>query len=104
MPERINQVCTNELLKLLEEPSLQTLSILVCEEPEKLLGTVRSRVQRIDVRCVDDRAVEQALVGKRELEADMAHRITCTINGNWLEALETLDVDNGSGQSLETFE
>lgn len=103
LPERMNQVCANKLLKLLEEPPLQTLFILVCEEPEKLLETIRSRVQRIDVRRIDDQAIEQALVEKRGLEADMAHRIARTANGNWLKTLETLDADNENRQFLETF-
>ena len=39
MPERMNEVCANKILKLLEEPPLQTVFILVSEHPEQLLAT-----------------------------------------------------------------
>ena len=39
LPERMNIECANKLLKLIEEPPLQTVFIMVCEEPDKLLGT-----------------------------------------------------------------
>ena len=39
LPERMNQECANKLLKLIEEPPQQTVFIMVCEEPEKLLET-----------------------------------------------------------------
>ena len=44
LPERMNIECANKILKLLEEPPQQTIFLLVCEEPEKLLETIRSRV------------------------------------------------------------
>ena len=50
LPERMNIECANKLLKLIEEPPQQTVFIMVCEEPDKLLETIRSRVQRIDVK------------------------------------------------------
>ena len=47
LPERMNIACANKLLKLIEEPPQQTVFIMACEEPDKLLETIRSRVQRI---------------------------------------------------------
>ena len=44
LPERMNIECANKLLKLIEEPPQQTVFIMVSEEPEKLLETIRSRV------------------------------------------------------------
>ena len=54
LPERMNIACANKLLKLIEEPPQQTVFILVSEEPDKLLETIRSRVQRIDIRKTDN--------------------------------------------------
>ena len=61
LPERMNIECANKLLKLIEEPPQQTVFIMVCEEPDKLLETIRSRVQRIDVKKISNEAIEQAL-------------------------------------------
>ena len=64
-PERMNLTSANKLLKLLEEPPQGTIFLMVCEEPEKLLETIISRTQRIDVKRIDDNAIEQALIHKR---------------------------------------
>ncbi|AHB42598.1 DNA polymerase III, delta prime subunit [Candidatus Saccharibacteria bacterium RAAC3_TM7_1] len=44
----------NALLKLLEEPNRSTHFILTTHQPEKLLPTIRSRVQRFTVPRVDE--------------------------------------------------
>ena len=45
MPEKMNSTASNELLKTLEEPSNHSVILLVCENDELLLSTIRSRVQ-----------------------------------------------------------
>lgn len=45
MPERMNAECANKLLKTIEEPSERTLLLMVGESDERLLPTIRSRVQ-----------------------------------------------------------
>ena len=103
LPERMNIECANKLLKLIEEPPQQTVFIMVCEEPDKLLETIRSRVQRIDVRKIEDAAVEQALVERRGISEDAAHRIARLANGSWLKALEELQVGSENEQFLDMF-
>ena len=44
----MNVECANKLLKLLEEPPLKTVFLLVSEEPDLLLPTIVSRTQRIN--------------------------------------------------------
>ena len=103
LPERMNIECANKLLKLIEEPPQQTVFIMVCEEPDKLLETIRSRVQRIDVKKIDDASIERALVERRGVSDDAAHRIARLANGNWLKALEELQVGSENEQFLDLF-
>lgn len=103
LPERMHTTFANKILKLLEEPPAQTVFILVSEEPHLLLETIRSRVQRIDLRRIDDEAIEKALMAKRGLDAGNAHRITRIANGNWLKAKEMLDASNENNQFLDMF-
>jgi len=103
LPERMNAECSNKLLKLLEEPPLQTVFIMVCEEPEKLLDTIRSRVQRIDLKHIDTKEIEQALTEKRGIEQETAHRIARVANGSWLKALEALDAGNENRLFFDMF-
>ena len=47
--EAMNRATANALLKSLEEPSASTLFILVSNEPERLLPTIRSRCQTLSI-------------------------------------------------------
>ena len=104
LPERMNIECANKILKLLEEPPSQTVFIMVCEEPDRLLETIRSRVQRIDIKKIDDEDIRKALIEKRGLTEDMAQRITRMANGNWLKALEMLSADSENEMFLDMFQ
>ena len=76
---------------------------MVCEEPELLLDTIKSRTQRIDIKRIDDASLEQALIERRAIDAENAHRIARIAGGNWLRALENLDAGNENRQFLDMF-
>ena len=103
LPEKMNGACANSLLKLIEEPPQQTVFIMVCEEPEKLLETIRSRTQRFDIKKIDTPEVESALVEKRYIAPEVAKRIARVANGNWLTALKELDAGNENRLFLDMF-
>jgi len=103
LPERMNIECANKLLKLIEEPPSQTVFIMVCEEPDKLLETIRSRVQRIDVKKIPDEAIRQALIERRGIDENSALRISRLANGSWLKAIETLQAGSENEQFLDLF-
>jgi len=103
LPERMNIECANKLLKLIEEPPQQTMFIMVCEEPEKLLETIRSRVQRIDIKKTDTEDIRQALIERRGIDEESAQRISRMANGNWLTAIEELQADSERGLFLDMY-
>ena len=103
LPERMNIECANKLLKLIEEPPTQTVFLMVSEEPDKLLETIRSRVQRIDIKKIDNEDIEQALIEKRGIGADDAHRIARLANGNWMKALDELQVGSENELFLDMY-
>jgi len=103
LPERMNIECANKLLKLIEEPPTQTVFIMVCQEPDKLLETIRSRVQRIDVKKTDTEEIRQALIERRGIDEVSATRISRLANGSWLKALEELQVGTENEQFLDLF-
>lgn len=103
LPERMNLTSANKLLKLLEEPPQQTVFIMVSEEPEQLLETIRSRTQRIDLKRIDDSAIQQALIRQRGLDDDTAYRIARIANGSWVKAISELNAENENRQFFEKF-
>ena len=103
LPERMNIECANKMLKLIEEPPTQTLFILVCREPENLLETIRSRVQRFDIKPIATDDIRQALIKQRGLEQEDAERVARLSNGNWLTALEELNAGNENQIFFKSF-
>jgi DNA polymerase-3 subunit delta' len=76
---------------------------MVCEEPERLLETIRSRTQRVDIKKIETNDMEQALKEQRGIDADAAHRIARAANGNWLKALDELDAGNENHAFFDMF-
>lgn len=103
LPENMNQECANALLKLLEEPPSKTVFILVSEEPERLLETIRSRTQRFDLKRIDDKEIEDGLIEKRGIDQPVALRIAHIANGSWMRALQELDYGNENKAFLDMF-
>ncbi|MBQ2197044.1 MAG: DNA polymerase III subunit delta, partial [Prevotella sp.] len=103
LPERMNQECSNKLLKLLEEPPQQTVFLLVSEQPELLLETIRSRTQQIDVRRIDEEDIFNALIERRGIEEEDARRIARLSGGSWMKAIQTLSANNENQQFLDMF-
>lgn len=103
LPERMNVECANKLLKLLEEPPHQTIFIMVSEAPERLLETVRSRTQMIQVKRIDTAVLERALLEKRGLDGDTARRVAQIANGSWLDAIRMLNADSEAKQFFNDF-
>ena len=103
LPERMNIECANKLLKLIEEPPTQTVFIMVSEEPDKLLETIRSRVQRIDIKKISNEDIEHALIEKRGISQEDAHRIARLANGNWMKALDELQVGSENELFLDMY-
>jgi DNA polymerase-3 subunit delta' len=103
LPERMNIECANKLLKLIEEPPSQTVFIMVCEEPDRLLETIRSRVQRIDVKKLPEDTIRQALIERRGVSDEAAHRISRIAGGSWMRALEELQVGSENELFLDLY-
>src|SRR6201994_2961786 len=57
----MNDNAANALLKMLEEPPANAMLLLLSNTPGRLLPTIRSRCQRLDLRPLDDATMDQAL-------------------------------------------
>ena len=104
LPERMNIECANKILKLIEEPPSHTVFIMVSENPDNLLETIRSRVQRIDVKKTDNESIQKALVSKYGITDDDAMRVARLANGDWLTAVGELTADSENKDFLADFQ
>ena len=77
LPEKMNAEAANKLLKLLEEPPVGTVFILVSHASENLLSTIRSRCQRINLRPLSHEEEAQAGIA-RTIDPEY-HELTTTL-------------------------
>jgi DNA polymerase-3 subunit delta' len=57
----MNDNAANALLKMLEEPPSNAMLLLLSNTPGRLLPTIRSRCQRLDLRPLDDASLSRVL-------------------------------------------
>lgn len=86
MAEKLNMEAANKLLKLLEEPPEKTLFILVSENHEDLLTTVRSRTMLVKIPKLTVDEIKNALVSKFSCTDEEAHKAAVLSDGNWIQA------------------
>ncbi len=103
MAEKMNTECSNKLLKMIEEPPAQTVFLLVSENPDLLLPTIQSRVQRLTLRPIEEGVIARALCERFGLTDADARQIAHASAGNWLQALETIHLGSRSKEYIELF-
>ena len=95
MPEKLNVFSANKLLKLIEEPPEKTLFLLVAENQEEVLSTIRSRCVLVKVPRLDTAVIKDALVEKCGCSEQLALDAATMSNGNWpLAKRFSNDIDN----------
>jgi DNA polymerase-3 subunit delta' len=60
--DEMNDNAANALLKILEEPPARGLLMLISHAPGRLLPTIRSRTQRLDLKPLDEPSLNDALM------------------------------------------
>lgn len=95
MPEKLNVFSANKLLKLIEEPPEKTLFLLVAENQEEVLSTIRSRCVLVKVPRLDTAVIKYALVEKCGCSEQLALDAATMSNGSWpLAKRFSNDIDN----------
>jgi DNA polymerase III subunit delta' len=85
--DALNGPSANALLKTLEEPAAGLRLLLTSTDPERLLPTIRSRCQRLQL-ALPPRDVSLAWLGARQLSGDDARALMAAAGGSPLEALD----------------
>jgi DNA polymerase-3 subunit delta' len=85
--QAMNPAAGNALLKMLEEPPVRTILILVATHTSDLLPTVVSRCQQLRFKPISSQYLESELVQKYGLDAKNAMIITTMAGGSLSRAL-----------------
>lgn len=91
LPEKMHVACSNKLLKLIEEPPSKTLFILITENEESVIGTIRSRAQLVNFPFIDKQSIGNALLNIEGINKDIIPDAVHLSNGNYIKALEYLN-------------
>lgn len=86
-PELMHKNAANGILKVLEEPPANSLFLLVSEEPDKLLTTIISRTQRLNIPSFSDRELTELLIAAHGIEEHRAKQLTHLADGSLRGAL-----------------
>ena len=103
LPERMNEQTGNKLLKLIEEPPVGTHFLLVSQEPDLVLGTIQSRVQRINVPALPEEVISQALQERHSMQKDDADLLAHIAQGSYTEAQKRMEHDSEQQMFFELF-
>lgn len=94
MAEKMNNECANQLLKLIEEPPEKTVVLLLTENVEIILDTIKSRCQKLHIPSLAEEEIYQELVDAYSLKSNKAKKISHQSNGNFNKALQIIKEDN----------
>ncbi|WP_413999766.1 ATP-binding protein [Flavobacterium sp. W1B] len=94
MADKLNIAASNKLLKLLEEPPEKTLFILISENEEDIIQTIRSRCQVLHFNGLSEPIIAEALVSREKADPKLGAKIAHQAQGNYNIALHLLHDDD----------
>lgn len=95
MAENMNTECANKLLKLIEEPSRETVFLLLTENKSAILPTIKSRCQEINIPPIDTKEIAESLIKKGVADNEKAYNTANMSGGSYCSALKLLSSDSG---------
>ena len=90
MAEKMRTDTANKLLKLLEEPPEKTVFLLIAEDQEELLATIKSRTALMKIPAIDLGSIEGALKERLGCGSQQAHNAAMISEGNWITACHSV--------------
>jgi len=92
--EYLSTEAANSLLKILEEPPQRVVWLLLAAEEGRLLPTVISRCQRLELKPVPSERVQEVLVNSYNVDANKAKLLTQLCHGRLGWAVSALTNDD----------
>lgn len=103
MAEKMNIAAANKLLKLIEEPPNKTVFLLIAEDEEQIISTIRSRCQIIHFPPLAEDVIKATLVSKFNLNDAIATKIAHQSDGNFNKAADLVYHDSEDTQFEDWF-
>ncbi len=104
MAEKMRVDTANKLLKLLEEPPEKTVFLLIAEDAEELLATIKSRTVLVKIPAIEPAAIESALQTRLGCDPQQAHNAAMISEGDWLTACHSVKESEDRKFFFTTFQ
>ena len=102
LPERMEIAAANKMLKLIEEPYPGTVFVMTSDNPQQILATIYSRVQRIPVRRYEAETVA-AWLAQAGVDADVAADAAAVCEGSLNRALSLVGTKSDNDKHMDWF-
>jgi DNA polymerase-3 subunit delta' len=93
MAEKMNIAAANKLLKLIEEPPNKTVFILITENEEQIINTIKSRCQALHFPVLSENDIANALIERENCSENEAAKVAHQAEGNYNKAVHLLQND-----------
>ena len=93
MADKMNTECANKILKIVEEPPEKTVLLLLTENEEHILTTIRSRCQKLNFPLLPEEEIVTALCTKHDVSQNIAKKISRQAHGDYNKAIKLMDQD-----------
>lgn len=103
LPEKMNDKCANSLLKLIEEPTKDSIFLLVSDNCNAVLPTIYSRTQRIELKKLSTTQIATYLEKKYSINIQDAIAVAATADGNVARAESNLAFDSENKDFFKEF-
>jgi DNA polymerase-3 subunit delta' len=94
MADKMNNECSNKILKIVEEPPEKTLLLLLTENEESIISTIRSRCQKLHFPLLSEDSIAAELVNKYGVNPAFAKNISRQASGDFNKAMHILENDS----------
>lgn len=94
MAEKMNLAAANKLLKLIEEPPSKTVFLLVTENEEQIINTIRSRCQLLHFPALSEQDITKGLMMREAVSENVAAKIAHQAEGDYNRAIHLLHEDS----------
>ena len=103
MADKMNASASNKLLKLLEEPPEKTVFILIAENEDQIISTIKSRCQVLHFPLLSENDIVKGLIEIEGTDPPIAEQIAIQADGDFNKALHLLHNDTSDEQFEQWF-
>lgn len=101
--DKMNQQCSNKMLKLIEEPDPDCIFLLTTDNAKAILPTIYSRTQRIELRKPSTQQIAEHMARVHGLDMTEALALAAPADGNVIQAMRNMEAGSETHEFHKQF-